>query len=100
MSLPEFNSCLEIVENFEDPPLLRQRNVYLMLVFETNGYKREDLKLLNFVRKYLCAFNLADIVTVDGKKISHKSIEGIKSNYMREDGKWPRTPPVLSVKFL
>ena len=70
-SLPEFDSCLEIVEDFEDPPLLRQRDVYLMSVFETNGYKREDLKLLNFVWKYLRAFTLADIATIDGKKISH-----------------------------
>ena len=71
MSLPEFNSCLEIFKDFEDPPLLRQHNVYLMLVFEINVYKREDLKLLNFVQKYLLEFTLADIATIDGKKISH-----------------------------
>ena len=70
MSLPKFNSFLEIVENFEDPPLLRQHNVYLMIVFEDNGYNREDLKLLNFVRKYLCALSLADIATVNRKKRS------------------------------
>ena len=100
MSLPKFNSCLEIVEDFKDPPLLRQHNVYLMLVFETNGYKSEDLKILNFVRKYLRAFTLADIATINGNKISHQSIEGIKSNRLLEDVKWPRNPPALSVKFL
>ena len=100
MSLPEFDSCLEIVEDFEDPPLLRQRDVYLMSVFETNGYKREELKSLNVVQKYLCAFTLTDIATIDGKKISHQSIEGIDSNRLHEDIKWPRTPPALPAKFL
>ena len=71
-----------------------------MSVFETNGYKREDLKLLNFVQKYLPAFTLEDIATVDGKEISHQSIEGIKSNFLCEDVKWPRTPPALPAKFL
>ena len=99
-SLPEFDSCLEIVEDFEDPPLLRQRDVYLMSVFETNGYKREELKALNFVWKYLHAFTLADIATIDGKKISQQSMEGIDSNRLREDIKWPRIPPALPSKFL
>ena len=68
--------------------------------FETNGYKREDLKLINFVWKYLHAFILVDIATINGNKISHQSIEGIKSNRLREDIKWPRTPPALPAKFL
>ena len=51
-----------------------------MLDFEENGYKKEDLKLLNFVQKYLRAFTLADFATVDGKNISHQLMEGIKSN--------------------
>ena len=100
MSLPEFNSCLEIVKDFKDPPLLRQHDVYLMLVFESNEYKGEDLKLLNFVWKYLRSFTLADIVTIDGNKISHQSIEGIKSNRLHEDVKWSRTPQALPAKFL
>ena len=93
MSLPEFNSCLDIVKDFKDSPLLRQCDVYLMLVFEENGYKKEDFKLLNYGQKYLCAFTLADITTVKGKKIYYQSMEGIKSNCLREDVKWPRVPP-------
>ena len=100
MSLLEFNSCLEIVKNFEDPPLLRQRDIYLMLVFETNGYKGESLKIINFVWKYLHAFTLADIATIKGNKISQQSIEDIKSNRLRKDVKWPRTPPDLPENFL
>ena len=34
------------------------------------------------------------------KNISHQPIEGIKSNCIREDVKWPRTPPALPAKFL
>ena len=71
-----------------------------MLVFETNRYKREDLKLLNFVQKYLRMFILADIAMFNGKKISDQSIEGIKSNCLHEDVKWPRTPLALPEKFL
>ena len=71
-----------------------------MLVFEENGYIQEDLKLINFVQKHLCAFPLADIATFNNKKISHQSIEGIKSNCLREDVKCPRVPPVPSTKFL
>ena len=37
---------------------------------EKNGYKQEDLKLLNFIQKHLCMFTLEDIATVDSKKIS------------------------------
>lgn len=61
-----FNSCIDIVEDFEDPPLLRQRDVYLMLLFEENGFKKEDLKQINFVHEFLCTFILSDITTIDG----------------------------------
>ena len=100
MSLPEFNLCLELVKDFKDLPPLRQCKAYLMSVFETNGYKGEDSKLLDFVQKYLRAFTLADIATINENKISHQSIEGIKSNCLHEEFKWPRTPQALPENFL
>ena len=82
MPLPEFNSCLDIVEDFKDLPLQRQNDAYLMLTFEENRCNKGDLKLLNFVWKHLHVFTLTDIATVNGKKISHQLMEVIKSNHI------------------
>ena len=43
MLLLEFNFYLDIIEAFKDPPLLWQHDVYLMLAFEENGFRKEDL---------------------------------------------------------
>ena len=46
--------------------------------------KKEDLKLLNFVCKYLHAFTLADIATVKDKNISHHQWGVLKASvYVR-----------------
>ena len=49
------------------------------------GFRNADLKSLNFVRKYLKAVTLADIVTADGHRVSRHSYEGLESNSLRKD---------------
>ena len=69
MSTPIFK--LEITEDYEDLPVLRERNVYLMEAFVDGGFRNADLKSLNFVRKYIQAATLADIAIADGSRISY-----------------------------
>ena len=62
---------LEITEDYEDLPLLWSKDVYLMKAFVDHGYKEEDLKQLNFVRKYIRTMSLADTTTVDRHRVMH-----------------------------
>ena len=81
---------IRIKEDFKDLPLLCQNNVPLMTLF-SRGYKYLELKTLNYIRKFLKAYSLANIATIDGKYISHLA-------YIVEESKnsrkviWPRTP--------
>ena len=75
-----------IVEYFEDLPLLCKNNFYLMNYFAYIGFRKEELKRLNFVQKSLCVFTLSDTVTVEGNKISDQ-VKGIESNCLSEDTK-------------
>ena len=68
MSNPLFK--LDITEDYDDLPLLRQKDEYLMIVFVEGDFRNADLKALNFVRKSLQAVTLADISTADGTRIS------------------------------
>ena len=68
MSNPLFK--LDITEDYDNIPLIRQKDEYLMIVFVKGGFRNADLKALNFVRKFLQAVTLADISTADGTRIS------------------------------
>ena len=74
MSNPLFK--LEITEDYNDIPLLRQKDEYLMKAFVDDGFRDAELKVLNFVRKFIQAVTLADtdISTVDRKRIFFSSI--------------------------
>ena len=87
---PIFN--LEITENYEDLPVLRARDVYLIEAFVNGGFQNADLKSLNFVRKHIKAVTLAGIAIADGRRISHQSYEGLESNGLRKDLIWPKVP--------
>ena len=90
MSTPIFD--LEVTEDYEDLPVLRERDVYLMEAFVDGGFQNADLKSLNFVRKYIQAVTLADIATADSSRISHQSYKGLESNGLRKDLTWPKVP--------
>ena len=66
-----------------------------MRAFVGHGYKEEDLKQLNFVRKYIRAVSLADITTVDGHRVIYQAFEARASNGLRNNIIWPRLPDVL-----
>ena len=90
---------IRIKEDFIDLPLLRHNDVPLMTVF-SRTYKYLDLKTLNYVRKFLKAYSLADITTIDGKNISHLAYTVEKSNNLR-NLTWPRNPVMMwSMKTL
>ena len=46
---------MNITEDYKNLPLLRSKDVYLMQAFVDHGYREDDLKQLNFVRKYIRA---------------------------------------------
>ena len=62
---------LEITEDYDELPVLRKKDIYLMLAFVDSGFKNSKLKSLNFVRKSIQAATLADITTADKNHISH-----------------------------
>ena len=43
---------LEIPEDYDDIPLLRKKDEYLMKTFVDGGFRKAELKALNFVRKF------------------------------------------------
>ena len=61
---------LDITEDYDDIPLIRQKDEYLMIAFVERGFRNTDLKALNFIRKFFQAVTLADISTTDGTRIS------------------------------
>ena len=90
MSTPIFD--LEITEDYEDLPVLQERDVYLMEAFVDGSFRNADLKSLNFVRNYIEAVTLADIDIADGSCISYQSYKEIESNGLRKDLTWPKVP--------
>ena len=62
---------LEIIKNYNDLPILRKKDVYLMQAFVNGGFRKVDLKSLYFIRKFIQAVNLADIANADSNRISH-----------------------------
>ena len=71
-----------------------------MQAFVDYGYKEEDLKQLNFVRKYIRAVSLADITTIDGHRVTHQAFQARSSNGLRDNIIWPQSPDVLPRLFI
>ena len=74
---------LEITEDYDDLPLLRQKDEYLMIGIVGGGFRNADLKALNFIRKFLQAVTLANISTADGIRISIQAYDVIVGNGLR-----------------
>ena len=83
MSNPLYN--LDFIEDYDDLPLLRNKDVDIMQAFVNKGFKNADLKALNFVRKFIQAVSVTDIATTDGHRISHRSYDAIESNGLRKE---------------
>mmetsp|Transcript_38952 Transcript_38952/g.43615 ORF Transcript_38952/g.43615 Transcript_38952/m.43615 type:complete len:105 (+) Transcript_38952:100-414(+) len=83
---------LEITEDYEDLPVLREKDEYLMQAFIAGGFRNAELKSLNLVRKFIQAVTLADIATVDGKCIAYQSYKEVESNGLLKDILWPKVP--------
>ena len=83
---------LDIQEDYNDLPVLREKDKYLMKAFVEGGFRNADLKSLNFVRKFIQAVTLVDIAIADGSRISFQSYEEIESNGLRKDLNWPKVP--------
>ena len=90
MSNPCFK--LEITEDYEDLPVLREKDEYLIEAFIDGGFRKADLKSLNFVRKYIQAVPLANIAIADRSRISYQVYEGIESNGLPKGLIWPKVP--------
>ena len=80
---------LDITEDYDALPLLRNKDVYIMQAFVDKGFKNADLKALNFVRKFIQAVTLADIATTDGHRLSSQSYDAVESNNLRQELRWP-----------
>ena len=91
---------LDITEDYDNLPLPQNKDVYIMQAFVDNGFKNADLKALNFVQKFIQAVTLADIVTVDGHRISHRSYNAVQSNGLRKELQWPKVPNNLPPSFI
>ena len=91
---------MDVTEDYEDLLLLQSKDVYLMQAFVDHSYKEEDLKQLNFVRKYIRAVSLADITTVDGHRIMYQAFEAQSSNSLCNDIIWSRSPDVPPQSFI
>ena len=91
MSTPIYK--FDITEDYEDLPLLRQKDEYLMIAFVKGGFLNADLKALNYIRKFLKAVTLVDIATADGSRIAIQSYNIIEGNGLRLGiTEWPKTP--------
>jgi len=89
-----WKSPITITENFTDPPMLRQRDTYLMSLFSNSGYKGEELRLLNEIRMALQIITISDIATADGNSIRHSVVLLQHSNSLRCNFDWPRAVPL------
>ena len=94
MSKPVYK--LDICEDHPDLQPLRVNDVFLMQSFVDSGFRGADLKSLNFTRKFLKAITLADISTVDGRRITQQAFEARASNGLRVESNSPKAVPGLS----
>jgi hypothetical protein len=84
---------IEIIEYYPQLPLLRQKDQCIMQGFINAGYRKQDLKILNFMRMSIRTVSVADIASATGKTINHLSWELLQGNSLREPYNWPRDPP-------
>ena len=89
-----WKSSITITENFTDPPMLWQRDTYLMSLFSNCGYKGEELRLLNEIRMALQIITISDIATADGNSIRQSVFLLQHSNGLRCNFDWPRAVPL------
>ena len=83
---------LDITGDYDDIPLIHQKDEYLMIAFVEGGFRNADLKALNFVWKFLQAVTLANISKVDGTSILVQAYNVLSSNGLRKGIKWPKAP--------
>jgi hypothetical protein len=84
---------IEIIEDYPQLPLLRQKDQYIMQGFINAGYRKQDLKILNFMQMSIRAGTVADIASATGKTINHLSWDLLQGNSLHEHYDWPRDPP-------
>ena len=87
---------LDLREDYPDLQPLRVNDVFLMQSFVDSGFRGADLKSLNFTRKNLEAITLADIATVDGRRITQQAFEAITGNGLRGATTFSKAVPRLS----
>ena len=63
-----------------------------MKAFVVGGFRNAELKALIYVRKFIQAVTLADIATVDRKRISFQAHAEVQSNGLHKDLLWPIVP--------
>jgi hypothetical protein len=66
---------IEIIEDYPQLPLLRQKDQCIMQGFINAGFQKQDLNILNFMRMSIRAVSVADIASATGKTINHLSWE-------------------------
>jgi hypothetical protein len=62
-------NTLVLKDTLPSPPLLRQHDQFIMLIFFRHGYTAKQLKILNLCRMWARAITLADITTGNGRFI-------------------------------
>ena len=88
---------IQIRDDLGQLQLQRQNDKFLMDEFIRAGYTGTQLKQLNECRMFLHATTLSDIVTIDGKKITINSRNGIHDDH-GPLYQWPRTQTSLPME--
>ena len=70
--------------------------INLMQSFVDSGFRGADLKSLNFTREKLEAITLADIATVDGRRITQQAFKAITGNGLRGATTFSKAVPTLA----
>ena len=98
--LAKFVSAQELdrKDNFHLLKLLRQHDDYIMLHFIEQGYNEQELSILNQMQMFLHVISLSDITTSNGLAVSQNAFLLLSSNFLREEYKWPLSPPSFSNK--
>jgi len=71
------------------PPLQRENDVYLMEIFQEEGYSSTQLKKLNRCRMYTQTITLSDVMTGYGNTFNN-TFKTEKQNQSRKIFVWPR----------
>ena len=87
---------LDLRKEYPDLQPLRVNDVYLMQLFVDSGFRGANLKSLNFTRKKLEVITLADIATVDRRRITQQTFQAIAGNGLRGETTFPKAVPTLA----